>query len=615
MMRNPRSRTPDLPPRLFAPFLIGALLLPLLGALSCAPSPDETEQTAPPSDPTPVVLVTIDTLRADRATDGGPMPRLAELARRGYRFSTAHTPVPMTLPAHATILTGLGPQSHGVRDNIGYALGAGVPTVAESFAEAGFPTAAFVAGYPLDRGFGLSRGFDLYDDRMTRAPGDQRKGHTERRADEVIDAALTWLNGHPDGPFFLWVHMFDPHDPYEAPSPYRERHADPYDAEAACSDHALGRLIDALLARGGKPPWILVTSDHGEALGDHGEATHGIFLYESTLLVPLVVVPPGPGMAGIVLDHPVTLADLAPTMLEAAGLPPLPASDGRSLLEVIHEREAGVRSRVRPLYIESIHPRNRYGWSPLSGFLDWPEKYVAAPRPELYDLLDDPEERDNLFEARREEALRERLDSIRGARGTADTSGEADLERLASLGYLGVSGGSLPEEALYDRPRPDPKDRIEAVPWIDRGKSAMVSGRDEEARQAFESALRADPDNLVALSDLGLLAMRAGDPAGAERFFREGLRRDASAEILANNLGLALGMRGRNAEAEEAFRRALELRPDFTMARFNLGVVLHRQNKSTEALKEFDRVSSEEPDFPGLRGFMDEARRAARPSR
>jgi Tfp pilus assembly protein PilF len=266
--------------------------------------------------------------------------------------------------------------------------------------------------------------------------------------------------------------------------------------------------------------------------------------------------------------------------------------------------------------VESVHPRKRYGWAPLTGFVDWPEKYVAAPHPELYDLLDDPAEQDNLFDPRREEVLRNRLDSIREAGGgaEADPAGEFDLDRLASLGYVGVSGGASSEEDLYDRPRPDPKDRIGAVPWIERGKSALVAGRDAEARRAFESALRADPDNLVALSDLGLLAMRAGDPAGAERYFREGLRRDAGAETLANNLGLALGLRGRNAEAEEAFRQALAIRPEFTMARFNLGVVLHRQGKNVEALRELERVRSEEPDFPGLGGFLDKARRAARQS-
>jgi arylsulfatase A-like enzyme len=588
------------------PAVVGSLLpFVLTGLLSCATPTEERPVTADlASGPSSVLLITIDTLRADRLVAEGPMPRLWALAGRGYRFTTVHTPVPLTLPAHSTILTGLGPQHHGVRDNIGYALQTDLPTVAEALSAAGWTTAAFVGGYPLSRAFGLARGFGVYDDRMTRTPEDGRQGHTERRADEVVDSALEWLSGQSDGPFFLWVHLFDPHDPYEAPPPFRGRHADPYDDEVEYTDTALGRLVDAVLAHEPGPPWILVTADHGEALGDHGESTHGIFLYESTLRVPLVIVPPGEEPVSRVLDHPVTLADLAPTMLEAAGLPePLPV-DGRSLLPILLEREAGRSRETSPLYLESIHGRQRYGWSPLAGFVDWPEKFVSAPRPELYDLHRDPQEGENRFTPEQAKALGRRLEDIRDVSDADDLAAEpgagVDLERLASLGYVGASGVAKPEDALYDRPRPDPKDRIAAVPQIDLGLAAMVAGRDAEAQRAFEAALGLDPDNLVALNDLGLLAMRSGEVSRAESYFREGLRRDKNAEATANNLGLALGRLNRYVEAEEAFRQALAVRPGFTLARFNLAVVLQRQWKSREALKELERVESEEPEFPGL---------------
>jgi len=381
-------------------FVSVALVLLVAGLSSCgSPSPDPATPD-PESKQAPVVLVTIDTLRADRLSEGGPMPRLWELAARGYRFTTVHTPAPLTLPAHATILTGLGLQHHGVRDNIGYALPADVPTLAEEFLANGWATAAFVGGYPLDHAFGLARGFDLYDDTMTRTPADGREGHTERRAEEVVDAALGWLSGHGDGPFFLWVHVFDVHDPYEAPAPFNGRHAEPYDDEAAYTDDVLGRLFDALTTREGQAPWIVVTADHGEALGEHGETTHGVFLYDSTVRVPLVIVPPEGAPAPRVVESPASLVDIAPTVLEAAGLPALSYADGLSLMRELSPKAGESDPASRSFYLESIHGRQRYGWAPLAGFVEWPEKYVTAPRPELFDLGRDPRETDNLFETK-----------------------------------------------------------------------------------------------------------------------------------------------------------------------------------------------------------------------
>lgn len=590
--------------------------LPCCGAAPEQPSAPERQAPARPS----VLLVTLDTLRADRLADGGPMPRLRALAGRAVRFGNARSPVPLTLPAHTTLLTGLGPRRHGVRDNIGYALGPKTPTLAGSFQAAGWATAAFVGGYPLDRAFGLARGFDLYDDRMSRAPADGRSGHTERRAAEVVDAALAWLDDSKSGPFFLWVHLFDPHDPYEAPPPFAGRHAHPYDDEVAYADHELGRLLDGLTGSRPGPLWIVVVADHGEALGDHGEPTHGVFLYEETLRVPLVIVPPGE-TAARAIDAPVSLADLAPTLLEAAGLEPPQDGDGRSLLPLLRDDAEAQAWEARPLYVESIHGRRRFGWAPLTGFVDWPEKYVAAPRPELYDLERDPGERENRFAAERAEALERRLEQVRGPdveeRSAPEAASGVDLERLASLGYVGAGGAALREDALRDRPRPDPKERIAALPAIDRGRAALAAGKGDEARRAFEEALRLDPDNLIAFNDLGLIALRSGNTARAERFFREGLRRDRDAEGLANNLGLALGGLARYAEAERAFRRALAVRPAFTAARFNLAVMLQRQGAHRQALRELERVRSEEPDFPGLRATTEEVRRtlAAQPKR
>jgi tetratricopeptide (TPR) repeat protein len=280
----------------------------------------------------------------------------------------------------------------------------------------------------------------------------------------------------------------------------------------------------------------------------------------------------------------------------------------------LQEGSGELPRNTRPLYLESIHGRRRYGWAPLAGFLAWPEKFVSAPTPELYDLGRDPREIENLFDRENEQALESRLDEVRQVNeefdAAADPGVDVDLERLTSLGYVGGSGVAQPEDELFEGAWPDPKDRIGAIPEIDRGLVAMAAGREAEARSAFEAALRLDPDNLLALNDLGLLALRAGDATRAEGYFRDVLRRDDRAETTANNLGLALGYQNRFAEAEGAFRQALGVRPSFTMARFNLAFVLHQQGSSREALRELERVQSEEPGFPGLPGFMGEVRRA-----
>jgi arylsulfatase A-like enzyme/Tfp pilus assembly protein PilF len=600
--------------------LTGALLTALAAAgfAGCADAPDRPDTTergahAAASVPASVLLVTIDTLRADRVVPGGPMPRLMSLAQHGFRFTTVHTPAPLTLPAHTSLLTGLGPQQHGVRDNIGYALPPQVPTVAEAFAHAGAATAAFIGGYPLDHAFGLARGFALYDDRMTRSAGKSQEGHTERRADEVVDAALAWLAGHGEGRFFVWVHLFDPHDPYEAPPSHRGRGNTRYDEEVAYVDDALARLVEGVRGRPGGAPWIVVAGDHGEALGDHGEATHGIFLYEATMRVPLVIVPPvAPATPGVI-EASVGLVDVAPTLLELGGLP-APPTGARSLVPLLGDRAAGASFEARALYLESIHARRRYGWAPLTGFVEWPRKFVAAPAPELYDLREDPGEVANRFDRAQAGPLVQRLAELRAAPGAALTASDpglaVDVARLESLGYVGGSGVASPDDALADRRRPDPKQRIAAIPPIDRGLAAMAEGRNADALRAFEAALAIDPDNVLVLNDLGLLALRSGDLPRAERFFRDALGRDEHAETAANNLGLALGGLERYAEAEQAFRRALTVRPGYTVARFNLAVMLERQGSLRDALAELGRVESEQPDFPGLADRMAELRRA-----
>jgi arylsulfatase A-like enzyme len=599
------------------PILVGIVCLLALASLTSLAcdggngADARKDRQPPPATARPsVVLVTLDTLRADRLAPDGPMPRLRRLAASGAVFQRAHAQVPLTLPSHTTILTGRGVHGHGVRDNIGYALGPETPTVAERFSSAGYATAAFLGGYPLVRSFGLGRGFDLYDDRMTRSPPTGRSGHTERRAEMVVDAALEWIRRRPGEPFFLWVHLFDPHDPYEAPPPFRGRHSHPYDDEVAYTDDQLGRLLDGIVRPADTEVWTIVTADHGEALGQHGEATHGVFLYESTLRIPLVIVPPG-GLEARVVDASVSLVDVAPTLLEAAKLPPLDGCDGHSLLP--HLRADAVVPAAGPLYLESIHGRRKYGWAPLAGLLDWPQKFVSAPRPELYDLARDPREQRNLAADTDLTELEQRLRATRGSPlpDARRTTSSPDLDRLAGLGYVGPVT-TPPRGDLFDEtPRPDPKERIAALPPLERGLAAMAAGRAEQARRDLDTALRLDPDNLVVLNNLGILAMQGGDVERAAELFTRGLARDDNAEQLANNLGIARSRQGRQRDAAAAFRRALAVRPGFTPARFNLALALYRLEKHEEALQELERVRAEQPDFPELRATIEEIRAAA----
>src|SRR5712691_10829282 len=356
----------------------------------------------------PIVLVTIDTLRADRlgsyGSTRGLTPSLDAFAREATRFTAAVSQVPLTLPSHATILTGLHPSHHGIRTNDGFRLAPTVPTLAELLKASGYATAAFIGGYPLRASSGLARGFDRYDDEFLTSPD-----ATERSADEVLRSATAWIDAKGSQPFFAWIHLFDPHSPYAPPAPFAFAHRDaPYDGEVAYTDAAVGRFLDRLRQPSlSLPVTIVIVADHGESLGEHGERTHGTFLYDATILVPLLIkLPParlkpdptyggstdGKTVArtdgGRVVDVPVETADLAPTIAALAGTT-LTRSDGQSLLPLI----AGATGDPdRPAYAESFYQNVLLGWSPLRAVRTRQWKYIEAPRPELYDLEHDPHE-------------------------------------------------------------------------------------------------------------------------------------------------------------------------------------------------------------------------------
>ncbi|MHC4773857.1 MAG: sulfatase, partial [Planctomycetota bacterium] len=351
-----------------------------------------------------LLLITLDTLRADRlgcyGYDLAETPVIDRLADEGVRFAHAVSAVPMTLPAHCTIMTGLYPPTHGVRDNGLFRLAGEHATLAELLQQHDYETAAFLAAFVLDARYGLDQGFNHYDDDLTlrhRLPTPTAPHNPQRPADAVVDAALAWLNAHDAGeadrPYFLWVHLFDPHLPYTPPEPFRSRYADrPYDGEVAFVDEQVGRLIATVEALGLADRTVTVlVGDHGEGLGDHGEDTHRHLVYESTMRVPLIIHAPGIVSPGLVIDEAaVGIVDLMPTILDLLGLDAVESCDGRSAL-------AGGLDPERVLYIETLSPQLNDGWAPLYGLRRVADKYIDAPGPEYYDLTADPAELNNLW--------------------------------------------------------------------------------------------------------------------------------------------------------------------------------------------------------------------------
>jgi choline-sulfatase len=425
----------------------------LLASLSCHGGPVSPA-------PTGLVIVTLDTTRADHLSVYGYMdvslPHLERLAANGVVFDQAMSVGALTLPAHTSLFTGLLPPAHGVRDNSDPGLGDAHVTLAEILRARGYETAAFVGSVVLDADRGLAQGFDRYAGvRLDRgdAQGFQRRGN------EVVDEAVNWLAGVGSAPFFLWTHLYDPHRPYDPPPPFDTMH-DPYVGEIAFVDQQIGRLLEALDARGLTGRTIVVVAgDHGESRGEHGERDHGVFLYQSVLRVPLIVQ--APGIPPRRIAEVVRLTDIMPTVLDLLGMP-VPPSDGATLAGALHGH---ARPLEREVYAESLSPRH-LGWSPLFALRSGRYKLIDAPRPELYDLEADPFEARNIYQQRRgvARAMTDRLSRMRAVEGTESALRGAAVSpelrrRLGALGYAsGTPGASAPVASGL----PDAKDCIGA---------------------------------------------------------------------------------------------------------------------------------------------------------
>ncbi len=587
-----------------------------------------------------VLLVTLDTVRADRVgCYGGSVatPALDRLAREGVRFAQASSPAPLTLPAHASLLSGLLPPAHGLRNNGAGAFPADRPTLATALAARGYRTAAFLGAFVLDRRFGLDRGFATYDDEIERGPDTAPSLEAERRGDQVVDRALAWLERpgeDAERPFFLWVHLYDAHAPYAPPAPFRERHAGrPYDGEVAFADAQVGRLLAALDRLGlAGDTVVAVAADHGEALGEHGELTHGFFLYEPTLRVPLLLRAPGNFRGGTVVETPVGLADLGPTLsgLVEGGLA-VDAPAGLAGRDLSAALLAGEEPAAADLYAETHYPEV-FGWSRLAALRRREVKYIQAPRPELYDLRRDPGEKTNLSGQEARQGFAERIAEIeRQAVEPAVPARDAEsAAKLASLGYATAAKrpGRGPGATVRGA---DPKDRIALFRRYEQAHNGLRAGRVAEATDSLTQLLAADSANPVFIGELAKAYREAGelhraiplyrravdvapgDPNGwynlaatlqeagegeeAALASREAVRLDAEAPEAHNALGVALLAEGDAAAARRAFARAAELDPRNAPALNNLGNALRAEGRLDEAEDAYRRALAAAPGY------------------
>ncbi|MBA3912958.1 MAG: sulfatase-like hydrolase/transferase [Acidobacteriales bacterium] len=554
-------------------------------------------QRAPARSAAPdIFLITIDTLRADHVRcfgyDKVQTPTLDLLAAAGIRFSHAFTPSPITNTSHVSIMTGLLPSSHGVTD-FAVPLAPSHTTLAEALKRNSYHTGAFIGAVILDSKTlapGLNRGFDFYDNFPEKTSSSARWGRVERRGAEVIQHAESWLSANRTGPHFVWVHLYDPHDPYEPPPPFAQTYKDRlYDGEIAYADSVLAGFLGFLKQQG----WydnalIVVTGDHGEGLGEHGEQTHGIFLYDSPTRVPMIIKLPKSATVGLVADAQVRTTDLMPTILDIAGIAPPPSLDGESLRPLFKTPSTASRTAIG----ETDYPL-RFGWAPLRSVRADGFKFIEAPRPELYDLHSDPGELNNTYQPWNEtvQRLRRVLADERAKRPPAATQATvlpATLEELRALGYLGpldaVSATSVPEPSLL----PDPKDKIEEQNLLHTAMMASDDGRSRDARTALEKVLQMDPKSPTALRQLGELELQARDfDTAAEHLGRARAVRPDDATA-AYEHGQALFEAGKFGDARDALEASLKLAPGQLPPRLLLGQTYLNLKQAAAAEDQFE---------------------------
>ena len=617
-------------------------------------------RTTPGNAPAPardnILLVTLDTMRADRLGSYGyaraRTRHLDKLASEGVRFEWAFSPAPITLPAHASILTGLYPFEHGVRNNGNFYLADRFETLPAVLAANGYRTGAFVSSFVLDRRYGLARGFESYDDRMQGAQSQVVSLEAERRGDRTALVLSQWLDEHVAAgspttgggagraPFFVWLHLYDPHEPYRAPPPFGPAFTDsPYDGEVSFTDAIVASILEKLSALGLLSRTIVaVIGDHGESLGDHGEETHSMFVYDSAVRVPFLLWRPGRLPAGLVIRQPVRAIDLPWTLAELVGVTPPKTPHSRSLVPLIEGRNA---QPSEPVYAETYLPELYMNWAPLRALRDDRWKLIDAPRPELYDLATDAGETQNLYdrEPQTAAAIRRALDRLAGDR-TQPVKGvtldRETLDKLAALGYVGAGAEPPPRKA--GETLADPKDMIGLFNRLRRANSAVRDRRFSEALPVLQDVLREDPKNAFATLVLGSAYLGMEQYPRAIRQYQRYLQlvpTSASAHQWLAICHIRLGQQDQALKEAEAalaidprfsdarvlragilasrrqydaaiadLQQAVALDPAKPMIKLDLAKVLDEAGRPDDARREFEGILKSQPDYvPALTGL------------
>jgi len=589
------------------PILIAAGLAAALGVLAyvLVPRPGKGRVDLAAASSQNILLITLDTTRADRLGCYGyapaRTPHLDRLAREGVRFERAYCPAPLTLPAHCSILTGLYPAAHGVHNN-GHDLPPGIRTLAEILKGHGYSTSAFVSSFSVDSRFGLGRGFDVYDDTF-RSDQPLKGPNTERRAEATFARFSRWLEDNGQKQFFAWVHYYDPHLPYDPPPPYGEGPGvHPYDGEIAYMDHYVGAVLEKLEAMGiMEKTLIVVAGDHGEGLGDKVETGHGVFIYEETVRVPLIFHNPKVFPRPRALESAVRLVDAAPTILEIVGLGQDAAGmPGQSLLPWIR----GKTGKDLDALLETFYPRENFGWSELVGLVSGPWKFIQAPRPEFYDLANDPGEDKNLYGSSPSRAgeLAKKLEGELLGSSAGHKAGDGlaapraeDLERLRSLGYVGLAPAK-PGPAV-----PDPKEKIGMLKLIQRAQGLEYEEEYAEAEEVHRRILEDLPDSPEAYVNLAIVQARQNNFGQAVETLGRGIARMPDSETLLVRLGHTYLVSGKAGEALETMEKVLALNPRNVDALTVSAGILDATGRKDRALPLYERALAVEPESRHLR--------------
>ena len=604
---------------------------------------------APQTRDASVLFITLDTTRADhlscygseavsRTKRGARTPHLDALAARGTRFARATSQVPLTLPSHACMFTGTYPEVHQLRDMGGFTLDPKHLTLATMARNAGYTTAAFVGSKAVGRVFGINQGFDTYDDQMPSRAQEEGKlpgVFAERRAAVTTDRAMEWLKQHGKERFFLWVHYYDPHEPYEPLEPYKTAYPnDPYSGEIAYTDGQVGRLLDFLDQQNLRDRTLVIAvGDHGEGLNDHGEGTHGIFIYDDTLHVPMMIA--GPSVpASKVVNYQVRSIDLLPTVTEFLNLTPNPAAQGVSLWPLIERGQPLPGKGSNYAYIETLYPRTYMNWSELRGMRTDRWKFILAPHPELYDLEHDPAEKENVIAHHPAEAdqLQKKIWEVIGpaARDQKLTYAPVNKETRQELESLGYVSAGTPREIVLNMAGPDPKDRVSTLRAMQEYDRTMKAKSFAQAARAMEGAVKKDPANPLArlylatayeklsdwhraietyrgaveigvatdqiLSRLGKAYLRVHDLANGVKAMEEAGRVNPTDLENFRNLGIAYLQLKRVPEAEKAFKAIIVQDDRYSAAYNGLGLVAIQRGDGDAARVHFEKAIEFGPD-------------------